>query len=121
MLEDFLPCFNERFRLPTQQKDAAYGPLDPDVCFDRIFCYNHWRRVGRINTLKYRWHTLRLLPNAERANYAGAMVESALGAGLNSVAAARRAHHPFAGGSTTSRHRAELKRRSAKLTPRTAI
>ena len=75
VLEDFLPRFNERFRVQAQQEDAAYRPLDPDVCLDRIFCLKHWRKVGRDNTLKYRWHTLQLLPDAERGSYAGAKVE----------------------------------------------
>ena len=75
MLADFLPRFNERFRVQAQQEDAAYRPLDPDVCLDRIFCLKHWRKVGRDNTLKYRWHTLQLLPDAERGSYAGAKVE----------------------------------------------
>ena len=75
VLADFLPRFNERFRVQAQQEDAAYRPLDPDVCLDRIFCLKHWRKVGRDNTLKYRWHTLQLLPDAERGSYAGAKVE----------------------------------------------
>ncbi len=75
MLEDFLPRFNEQFSVLAQQKDAAYRPFDPDVCFDRIFCFKHWRRIGRDNTLKYCWHALQLLPDAERGGYAGAMVE----------------------------------------------
>ena len=40
VLEDFLPRFNERFRVQAQQEDVAYRPLDPDVCLDRIFCLN---------------------------------------------------------------------------------
>ena len=75
VLADFLPRSNERFRVQAQQEDAAYRPLDPDVCLDRIFCLKHWQRVGRDNTLKYRWHTLQLLPDAERGSYAGAKVE----------------------------------------------
>ena len=65
VLADFLPRFNERFRVPTQQPGAAYRPLDPDICLDRIFCYKHWRRVARDNTVKYRWRTLQLLPDVD--------------------------------------------------------
>ena len=46
VLGDFLPCFNEHFRVPAQQPGAEYRPLDPDNCLDRIFCYKHWRRVN---------------------------------------------------------------------------
>ena len=75
VLYDFLPRFNERFRVQAQQPDTAYRPFDTDVCLDCIFCYKHWRRVGRDNTLKYRWHTLQFLPDAERGSYAGSKVE----------------------------------------------
>ena len=75
VLGDFLPRFNERFRVPAQQPGAAYRPLDPDICLDRIFCYKHRRRVGRDNTAKYRWRTLQLLPDVDPGSYAGSKVE----------------------------------------------
>ena len=107
------PRFNERFRVQAQQEDAAYRPLDPDVCLDRIFCLKHWRKVGRDNTLKYRWHTLQLLPDAERGSYAGAKVEVLEGLDGTLRVQHGRAHHPVTGGSTASRTPAELKRRCA--------
>ena len=55
--------------------DVAYRPLDPGIRLDRIFCYKHWRRVGRDNTVKYRWRTLQLLPDADPGSYAGSKVE----------------------------------------------
>ena len=75
VLPDFLPCFNERFRVPAQQPDVAYRSLDADLCLDRSLCFKHSRRVARDNTVKYRWHTLQLLPGMERPSYAGAKVE----------------------------------------------
>ena len=36
---------------------------------------SHSRRVARYNTVKYRLHTLQLLPGMERPSYAGANVE----------------------------------------------
>ena len=75
VLFDFLPRFNERFRVPAAQEDVAYRPLDPDIRLDRIFCYRHWRRVARDNTVKYRWRTLQLLPDAIPGSYAGSKVE----------------------------------------------
>ena len=74
-LRSFLRSFNERFRVPVREQLTAYRPLDPSVHLDRVFCYKHSRKVGRDNTLKYRWHTLQLAPDAERASYAGARVE----------------------------------------------
>ena len=75
ILADFLPRFNERFRVPARRQEVAYRPLDTDICLDRIFCYKHWRRVARDNTVKYRWRTLQLLPDAEPGTYAGSKVE----------------------------------------------
>ena len=75
VLADFLPRFNERFGVPAQQPDVAYRSLDADLCLDRTLCFKHSRRVARDNTVKYRWHTLQLLPGMERPSYAGANVE----------------------------------------------
>ena len=75
VLFDFLPRFNERFRVPAAQEDVAYRPLDTDICLNRIFCYKHWSRVARDNTVKYRWRTLQLLPDAIPGSYAGSKVE----------------------------------------------
>ena len=75
VLADFLQRFNERFGVPAQQPDVAYRSLDADLCLDRSLCFKHSRRVARDNTVKYRWHTLQLLPGMERPSYAGAKVE----------------------------------------------
>ena len=75
VLQDFLPRFNEHFRVPAQQPDVAYRSLGADLCLDRTLCFKHSRRVARDNTVKYRWHTLQLLPGMERPSYAGANVE----------------------------------------------
>ena len=75
VLRDFLPRFNEQFRVPARESEAAYRALDPETHLDRVFCFKHWRKVGRDNTLRYRWHTLQLAPDAQRTSYAGARVE----------------------------------------------
>ena len=75
VLADFLPRFNDRFRVPAQQTGTAYRPLDPGICLDRILCYKHWRTVARDNTVKYRWRTLQLLPDVEPGTYAASKVE----------------------------------------------
>lgn len=75
VLSDFLPRFNEQFRVPAREPDGAYRPLDPDIHLDRVFCYKHSRKVARDNTLRYRWHTLQLAPDDRRASYAGTRVE----------------------------------------------
>ena len=100
VLADFLPRFNERFRVPVQQPGAAYRPLDPDICLDRIFCYKHWRRVARDNTVKYRWRTLQLLPDVDPGSYAGSKVEvlgdwmEPFGCNTRGASSRRRRLHP---------------------------
>ena len=34
VLADFLPCFNQRFRVPPQHAETAYRVLDPQMCLD---------------------------------------------------------------------------------------
>ena len=75
VLRRFLPRFNKQFRVPVREPEASYRSLNPDIYLDNILCYKHSRKVGRDNTLKYRWNTLQLAPDAERASYAGARVQ----------------------------------------------
>ena len=75
VLNDFLPRFNERFRVPSQHAGTAYRVLDPEMCLDTVLCLKYRRRVGRDNTVKYRWRTLQLLPDQARPSYAGSVVE----------------------------------------------
>ena len=75
MLRDFLPRFNEQFRVLAREPNEAYRLLDPDVHLHRVLCYKHTRKVTRDNTLRYRWHTLQLAPDDRHANYAGTRVE----------------------------------------------
>ena len=75
VLNDFLPRFNERFRVPPENADTTYRVPDPGMCLDTILCLKYRRRVGRDNTVKYRWRTLQLLPDKSRPSYAGSVVE----------------------------------------------
>ena len=75
VLDDFLPRFNERFGVSAQHAETAYRVLDPGTCLDTILCLKYRRRVGRDNTVKYRWRTLQLLPDKGRPTYAGAVVD----------------------------------------------
>ena len=45
------------------------------MCLDTSLCLKYRRRVGRDNTVKYRWRTLQLLPGTDRPSYAGAVVD----------------------------------------------
>ena len=75
VLNDFLPRYNERFRVPSQHAGTAYRVLDPGMCLDTVLCLKYRRRVGRDNTVKYRWRTMQLLPDRARPSYAGSVVE----------------------------------------------
>ena len=75
VLADFLPRFNQRFRVPPQHAQTAYRVLDPQMCLDTTLCLKYRRRVGRDNTVKYRWRTLQLLPGTDRPSYAGAVMD----------------------------------------------
>ena len=45
------------------------------MCLDTVLCLKYRRRVGRDNTVKYRWRTLQLLPDRARPSYAGSVVD----------------------------------------------
>ena len=75
VLADFLPRFNQRFRVPPQHTETAYRVPDAKMCLDTTLCLKYRRKVGRDNTVKYRWRTLQLLPGTDRPSYAGAVVD----------------------------------------------
>ena len=75
VLDDFLPRFNERFGVPSRDAEAAYRVLEPGICLDTVLCLKYRRRVGRDNTVKYRWRTLQLLPGTDWPSYAGSVVD----------------------------------------------
>ena len=74
-MRDFLPRFNNQFRVPAQQPQIAYRSLDPSICLERFLCFKRLRQVARDNTVKYQWRTLQLLPGQDRPSYAGVKVE----------------------------------------------
>ena len=75
VLDQFLPRFNRRFRVPSQHPETAFRPLNPELCLEQVLCFKHRRRVARDNTVRFQLHTLQLLPGLERPSYAGAAVE----------------------------------------------
>ena len=70
-----LPRFNERFKVPARESEAAYRAVNEEMCLERVLCFKYRRRVARDNTVRYRWRTLQLLPGTDRPSYAGAAVE----------------------------------------------
>ncbi len=75
VLEQFLPRYNRRFRVPPQCPESSYRPLGPELSLEQVLCFKHRRKVAKDNTVKFQLHTLQLLPEPERPSYAGAVVE----------------------------------------------
>jgi len=75
VLRDFLPRYNTQFAVPAELAETAYRLWCSPQPLEEILCFKHPRKVARDNTVKYQWHTLQLLPGAERPSYAGVQVE----------------------------------------------
>lgn len=75
VLADFLPQFNQRFRVPAAQSECAYRPIDPELDLGSVLCIKELRRVAKDNTVQYHGRTLQLFPDQQRPSYAGARVE----------------------------------------------
>ena len=75
VLNDFLPRFNEKFAVQAEQDSPAYRCLEKSVSLEQILCFKHRRKVSRDNTVKYKQHTLQLLPDETRPSYAGVQVD----------------------------------------------
>ena len=74
VLEQFLPRYNRRFRVPPQCSEPAFRPAGPELSLGQILCFKQRRRVARDNTVKFHGHTLQILPGRQRPSYAGAVV-----------------------------------------------
>ena len=75
VLEEFLPRFNQRFKVPAQYPEIAFRPLDPELCLEQVLCFKHSRKVAKDNTVRFQLYTLQLLPGPDRPSYAGTVVE----------------------------------------------
>ena len=75
VLVQYLPRFNQRFKVPAQYPETAFRPLDPELCLEQVLCFKHSRKVAKDNTVRFQLHTLQLLPGPGRPSYAGTVVE----------------------------------------------
>ena len=73
VLWQFLPGFNQRFGVPQAKPGVAYRHVDVDLA--TILCFKYTCKVARDNTVKYRSHTLQLLPDTEHRSYTGVQAE----------------------------------------------
>lgn len=67
--EVFLPAHNTRFAKPAELAGSAFIPL-LSFALDDVLCIHEERTVSKDNTVKYKGHTLQLLPDAIRLHYA---------------------------------------------------
>ena len=75
VLEQFLPRYNRRFRVPPKCSESAYRTLETGLRLEKVLCFKRRRKVAKDNTMRFQMHTLQLLPEPERPSYAGAVVE----------------------------------------------
>ncbi len=74
VLQQFLPRYNRRFRVPPQCSEPAFRPVGPELSLGQILGFKHRRRVTKDNTVKFHRHTPQILPDPKRPSYAGAVV-----------------------------------------------
>jgi len=75
VLDGFILRFNEKFGVQAEQDHPAYRSAEQSASLERILCFKHRRKVSRDNTVRYKQHTLQLLPEESRPTYAGVQVE----------------------------------------------
>ena len=75
VFEEYLPRFNARFSVASEQPEIAYRPLPAELSLSETISLKHTRKVPRDNTVKYQWQVLNLLPGMDRPSYAGLQVE----------------------------------------------
>ena len=110
VLEDFLPRFNNRFKVPAREQEVAYRAVDEGMC---LLCFKYRRRVARDNTVRSAGDTLQLLPGTGRPSYAGAAVNVLEGLDGRLAVGTR---HPISGSATASECPPGLRRENHALT-----
>jgi len=75
VLDGFILRFNEKFGVQAEQDHPAYRSAEQSASLERILCFKRRRKVSRDNTVRYKQHTLQLLPEESRPTYAGVQVE----------------------------------------------
>lgn len=63
------------FAAQPEHPEPAYRPADPDLRLSEILCFKDTHKAARGNTVEYNWRVLQLLPDQDRASYAGLRVE----------------------------------------------
>jgi transposase len=71
--EHFLPDYNRRFGVPSQEEGSAFVPFVGDS-LKEVLCVQEERTVGNDNTVSYKKLTLQIPPDRHRFHYVRAKV-----------------------------------------------
>jgi len=75
VLMAYLPKFNARFSVPSEQTGSVYRPWPKDLQPERVFCFKHRRTVNNDNTISLDGKKLQIPPGPDRISYARARVD----------------------------------------------
>jgi hypothetical protein len=70
----FLPKYNQRFRVSRLQQDSLCT-LAKGISSQRYFCFKHTRSVSNDNTISFDGHRLQIPPGPKHRTYARAKVQ----------------------------------------------
>jgi len=74
-LVEYLPRFNQEFRVPPAQPGLAYRPLDATMALEVVLCFKYQRTVALDNTVRLDEQVFQLAPGAGGRSYARRRVE----------------------------------------------
>lgn len=75
VLKEFLPAYNDRFRIETQLDTSAFVPWPGEIDPDNLFVFKYTRTVKNDNTILFDRHSLQLPPGKDRRSFAKATVD----------------------------------------------
>jgi transposase len=75
VLEQFLPEYNQKFKVPAQAAGSAYRPLSEHCKEEECFCLRYPRIVGTDNVIRFEQQRWQILPSDHRRSYARCQVE----------------------------------------------
>lgn len=75
VLADFIPKYNQRFRVQPAEEATAYVPWPGEYRAQDYFCFKQTRTVSNDNTIAFAGQRLQIPPGPQRSTYAKAKVE----------------------------------------------
>ena len=75
VLIEFLPKFNQRFRVEPAQAETAYVPWPQQYRAEDFFCFKHGRTVTNDNTIPFNGIRLQIPPGPHNNSYAKKRIE----------------------------------------------